>query len=517
MRIPWLFHRIFVHYVCLQVFFRALNRQPWDEGIEVTILEDIAGIRSGCFVLFKKMTRSNVRAFTDPVHGTIRLSPVETSIVRSQAFRRLAKIRHLGLAYQVYTSASFSRLTHSLGAYHIAQTITDHLGAILQDDTLHERDLLTFRLGALLHDVGHLPFSHILESASADGAIPQGKSPAHHEAIGALVLQQDERILEALAAIDVKPEEVSNVFRRKDRRHQLANLLSADFDVDRLDYMMRTAHATGLPYGQVDINYLITQIRYKPSGKQKLFLTRKALRPAEHFLLGRFFDYQQVAFHKTVKGLEVILKELAVELHKSGQIDLSNEGLEAMIQQGKWWDFDDDFVMGLIKEAFYNSEDDILRLKANCLIHRQPPCLLASMEVIDQRTRAHAFKLQVKKCDDEIARIAESHGLSGRLLTWSTKLDITKTMPRDPVGEALDTQKDKVDQLIYIENNLDGNSSSFDTIDLSQIKNSLIYYLAAHSWFCYRVYGVDMTHDSNKEVTAELKVALTDVFGEGVR
>lgn len=461
------------------------------------------------------------KAITDPIHGTIRLDKCESDIIKADTFTRLARIRHLGLAYQVFPFASFSRLSHSLGACHVSHIASDHLKTITNPGTISDTDITTFRLGALVHDIGHLPFSHILETASAEWVAENGGNACHHETIGARVLESDATIVKALEEVGVAAADVSNVFRRKDRRHQLSNLLSADFDVDRLDYMLRTAHATGLPYGQVDIEYLISQLRYKPDGEQKIYLTRKALRAAEHFLLGRFFEYQQVAYNKTVKGLEVLLQDLVVQLNRDGLIDLTEAGINHLIETGKWQSFDDDFILGLIRDNLAESKDPIVREKAIALVYRKPPRLLVSFESILERKLAGTLVKGLDKLQQAIGEYVESNiDLKDRISIFHTKLDITKIQASGSEGHTLSagsSQDDKVQQLIYIQANKPSEGEPVETVDLSNDSNSIINVLATRSWLCFRVYGLNIHSTQHRENLKRILLAHFEDVQEGVR
>ena len=196
-----------------------------------------------------------------------------------------------------------------------------------------KRDTIRYRLAALLHDVGHYPFSHAMEEAVkdyyigqyivADDSSPapdlQDEQPFEHERVGKEVLLRDCELREILSSEGFSPEDISSIFiheEHKEEQRKLANLLSSDLDSDRIDYLLRTAHHTGLPYGSVDLDYILSQLKGDSAGN--ICLSSKAMRAADHFLLSRYFDYQQVAYHKTVVGLELLLKDVLKALLTEG-------------------------------------------------------------------------------------------------------------------------------------------------------------------------------------------------------
>jgi uncharacterized protein len=192
-------------------------------------------------------------------------------------------------------------------------------------------EIQMYRLAGLLHDLGHYPFSHAMEYAALDyykprafltdapavaappdpvpaaamaaaparqAAAPEPLPPVyHHEQLGRAVLEYDQDIAKVLRKHEISSDDLKAVLSRE-KVGALTSLVSSDLDCDRLDYLLRTAHCAGLPYGQVDLEYITTQTCVDSEGY--LCLTKKALRAADHLLVSRYYDYTQVAFHKTV-------------------------------------------------------------------------------------------------------------------------------------------------------------------------------------------------------------------------
>lgn len=241
------------------------------------------------------MSRRYSKRVADPVHGTISLTEVEEKIIDTRTFQRLRNIKQLGNVDLVFPGANYSRFSHSLGVCHIAGKILDSLKASGSD--IDEAEWQRYRLAALLHDVGHYPFSHVIEHAMEN---VYGEDRLAHEAVGGLVVEHDPEISEILKDANIRASSVSAIFQRRYTSESIryADIVSSGLDADRLDYLQRTAHHSGIPYGSIDFNYLISQVQMDQDGN--IGFTDKARLAVDHFLLSRWFEYQQIIFHKTV-------------------------------------------------------------------------------------------------------------------------------------------------------------------------------------------------------------------------
>ena len=340
------------------------------------------------------------KRISDPVHGTIGLSELELTIINSKAFQRIRGVKQLGLAHLVYPGADYSRFSHSLGVCHLTGMIIDAINSNSRKD-ITEAEVQKYRLAALLHDVGHYPFSHAMEDALHNyyskalfrrkNVADQGSSQDEkistdffrHEQVGKHVVHNDPEIVAALKTARLVPEEISSIFLRENPPI-FSNLVSSDLDADRIDYLLRTAHYTGLPYGNVDVNYLLSQIRVDNDGH--VCFTSKAIRTAEHFLLSRYFDYQQVSFHKTVAALELVLKDVIAALLEEGLISCSSQDIDRMIQSGEWKSFDDNRIHRRIVELSENSENELIKEKALAVLLRRNPKLICETEALKERS-----------------------------------------------------------------------------------------------------------------------------------
>lgn len=331
------------------------------------------------------------RAISDPVHGTIRVTRVENAVLDTRSFQRLRNVAQLGLASLVFPGANFSRFSHSLGACHIAGRVLDRLrtdGPAIPPEVVQK-----YRLAALLHDVGHYPFSHAFEHAldtrfselflAPDGTGKQDSDTRiclDHEGVGEKLIEEDPEISRVLREFGFDPREISDVVAHRDE-HAYANLISSDLDVDRIDYLMRTSLHTGLPYGRIDLDYLISQMALDATGR--VCLKENAERAADHFLLGRVFDRLQVAWHKTVAALEQVLQEVISKLLPTAEsaAGWSKQGVTELIRSRQWAEFDDAALITRVRAfASDGTTDAVDRAKALAILYRRPPKLIGQIE-----------------------------------------------------------------------------------------------------------------------------------------
>jgi hypothetical protein len=252
------------------------------------------------------------RVFRDPVHGLISFAGDVARILDTRAFQRLRRIRQDGFASLVYPGAEHSRFGHALGAYHIADRVTTRLGL----DAALARDV---HVAALVHDIGHGPFSHAWEVAF------RGTS---HEAWGARIVAEDDELAGTLAAIDpALPAAQAQFFAGTYRPRFARKLISSELDVDRMDYLLRDAHYTGVGYSAYDLDWILHALRVEPvaggDDPDDLVIDwRRGRYAVEQVLSGRFYMYAQVYYHKTVRAAELMFTramERYSELARAGR------------------------------------------------------------------------------------------------------------------------------------------------------------------------------------------------------
>jgi len=231
------------------------------------------------------------KVFRDPVHDAIVIrDPLFLALVDSPEFQRLRRIRQLGLAYGTYPGAEHSRFGHSLGTYHLACLVGERL-----DLSPEERRLLS--LAALVHDLGHGPFSHVWERTPlAAGA---------HEEWTWRIIRGPSRVAELLFREEGLGEALLSLLRGEGGA--LGSLLSGPLDLDRMDYLLRDALFTGATYGRFDVRRLVSSL-VREEGE--ILVEEKGLASVEEYLLARYFMYWRVYFHKTIRAHEIVLSRL---------------------------------------------------------------------------------------------------------------------------------------------------------------------------------------------------------------
>lgn len=259
---------------------------------------------------------SSERIYRDSVHNIIRLkldSPeglLISRLVDSAEFQRLRRVRQLGLAHFAYQSAEHSRFTHSLGAFHLATRI---LAKLKSKYEISPEDHTAVRVAALLHDVGHGAFSHVLETILG----------FHHEDFTIEAVLSDETEIGSLL-YSYSPElrgRVADIIRGNFRPMALAQLVSSQLDVDRMDYLLRDSLMTGVKYGVYDLEWIIKSIEINETDDQ-LYVSARGLYAVEDYLQARYYMFRQVYFHRTLRAAEIILQAVlrrALQLFRNGQ------------------------------------------------------------------------------------------------------------------------------------------------------------------------------------------------------
>ena len=202
------------------------------------------------------------------------------------------------MAYFAYQSAEHSRFTHSLGAFHLATRSLDRLRVRHQ---IEPDAYLAVRIAALLHDVGHGPFSHVIE----------GILDFHHEDFSVAAIESDDTEIGKLLA-DYSPElrsDVAAIIRGEFRSLALAQLVSSQLDVDRMDYLLRDSLMTGAKYGIYDLEWILKSIDIDEAN-DRLYVSAPGIYAVEAYLQARYYMFRQVYFHRTLRSAEAVLKML---------------------------------------------------------------------------------------------------------------------------------------------------------------------------------------------------------------
>jgi len=241
------------------------------------------------------MTLRYVAEIRDPVHGYIRITEEERAIIDSPFLQRLRRIHQLAGAYMVYPGGVHTRFEHVVGTMHVAGLIAE---SIADKANLDEEQIQELRLAALLHDVGHGPFSHLFEEVLTE------KTGLGHEDISQrIVLESD--IAEILEKYGVSPKRMSLLCVGKQKTHAFMNeAIAGGLSADIMDYLLRDSYFTGVEYGKVDIHRVIHSLDVMGD---HLVLDQAALYAFEALLIARYEMFKAVYFHRTVRAAELML------------------------------------------------------------------------------------------------------------------------------------------------------------------------------------------------------------------
>jgi hypothetical protein len=236
----------------------------------------------------------------------------------------------------------------------------------------------------------------------------------------------------------------------------------------------------------------------------------KALRTVDHFLLCRFFDYQQVSFHKTVAALELVLKDICSKLLEHNLLDGSADAITARIESGQWHEFDDAYIVGLIRRLQTDTTDPIIKLKTEAVLDRNPPRLVASFEYIGNRTKEakQEFTLKHRIVQQKVKEWAGRFGLDEQCwYTWVqpgmalTKVGATTTWSAAAAAD----NSDDIEQSIRIFSEQTGAS-----VPVTEVSRSLMSVLADKALYTARVYvllrpeQIDLKQEIRQQIRKDL-------------
>jgi HD superfamily phosphohydrolase len=242
----------------------------------------------------------------DPLWNTIRIDPTALRVVDTPEFQRLRHIRQLGLAYLVYPGATHTRFDHALGVYHLARRTLSLLAERGELEGVDPTECRLVPYAALLHDIGHYPFSHALEE------LDPARVPGHHEAHTGRFLAAP-TIREALETLAPDAPERIEALVRGVSDSPLQGLVSGSLDLDKIEYLGRDAMFCGVPYGQVDVDRLIhalALLRDPETGRMEVGIHEKGSSALESLLFAKYQMFRNVYWHHAVRAATVLSQRL---------------------------------------------------------------------------------------------------------------------------------------------------------------------------------------------------------------
>lgn len=280
-----------------------------------------------------KRIKPGGKVFRDPIHRLIRIEREDEfvlALIDTPEFQRLRRIRQLGVSWLTYPGAEHSRFAHSLGVFNFVQRMIEVLRRRYSGDEVG--DYLTkhgqlVKAAALLHDIGHGPFSHMIERAFG--------SHANHESKTVDLIKDPEgEIGRVLNAHEISASDVADLIQHTSSHSLLTDLVSSQLDADRMDYLLRDSYSTGVQYGLYDSEWLLNAmcVGRNPGNIEgtdihrvwRLALDeRRGEKAAEQFILARAHMNEQVYFHRVTRGFEAMLLnllQLAAKSAKAGEL-----------------------------------------------------------------------------------------------------------------------------------------------------------------------------------------------------
>lgn len=314
-----------------------------------------------------------------PVWGHIPLSTPLKKIISHPAFLRLKGIRQLSFSQQVYPGATHTRFEHSIGVYHLMKLIlqrmlTNPLAIELQegDFRFDEGQCALLLSASLLHDIGHYPHAHVLESQvrSASGE----QVFAHHEELCGRFIHEEHPGVPTIASILEEEWKVSAdaviTLIRGGSSSRLGKLISGTLDPDKMDYLMRDALHCNIPYGSIDIERLIESFVPDPE-RERFAITEKGIAPLESLLFAKYMMMRNVYWHHTSRTLSAMLRRVLEDVALLGGVPLTK-----------------------LRELFYGNADDRVLHELLQLIGREHPAAILLDDIITRRIYKRAITLQ---------------------------------------------------------------------------------------------------------------------------
>ena len=306
----------------------------------------------------------------DSVYGDINLSEFEVKVMDMPQFQRLRRIKQLGLISLIYPGATHTRFEHCLGTMNLGSKLAEEL-ELDQDDV----DLI--RISALLHDIGHGPFSHVSEGVL---------SFPHEELTRYVVTQTSMRdLLEE--KFDVN--EIADIINGKGH---LGPIVSGELDVDRMDYLLRDSHNTGVSYGIIDYERIISNLKLEDG----LILDIKGVQAAEGALVSRYFMYPSVYQHHTTRIVNSMFRRA---LQKTFD--------EKIIDEHEIYRYDDSDITSM----FRNSENEYVRDIMFRLDNRIIPKRVKTIRLDNFKYPEKMYKIKAEELRKAEAEIAEDYDL----------------------------------------------------------------------------------------------------------
>lgn len=454
----------------------------------------------------------------DPLYGFIHLSNLEWEIIHTPFYQRLRWIKQLGFTFYTFPGAEHSRFGHSIGVMFNAHKILQRLGRgvpehDLFNDTVQspQKDFhQSIRLAALLHDLGTFMFSHTTEMAYIRwGETTREKNskghPDDHEHLGSYIIKNTDYpggIAFILKKYHLDPQKISDLVKGNDSSILANQILHSEVDCDRMDYLLRDAHYSGIRYGTYDRDYLLHHFSVAVvDGHEIVAINHNALHAVEDFLMARFAWYSQVIRSARGARFDAIAEELCFYMLEKGLIYSYSQLMEMIANEPEmFYTFNDQYFMGRVHHYYSNGSFDknprIKDLAFSLLFEKAPrtvKCEEFKQRILSQ-DEDHVYDKIVKRAEEKIKEIRDIIKNKGTEKDW-----ILEDLPKKNiifVKSRKKLVKSKTKENLLLER--DPAKILLDNGDvrlLGDVENSIISDLQTKFNFVPNVYCSDSTYE----------------------
>ncbi len=461
---------------------------------------------------------SKSKIIFDPLYGFIHLSNLEWEIIHTPFYQRLRWIKQLGFTFYTFPGAEHSRYGHSIGVMFNAHKILQRLNRAVSEQELFDDSIQSpqkvfhqsIRLAALLHDLGTFMFSHTTEmSYIRYGETTNEKNgkghPDDHEHLGSYIIKNTDYpggITHILKAYHLDPQKISNLVKGNDSSLLANQILHSEVDCDRMDYLLRDAHYSGIKYGTYDRDYLLHHFKVATvNGHEIVAFNHNALHAVEDFLMARFAWYSQVVRSARGARFDAIAEEICFYMLEKGKI-YSYSQLMDMIAHNpeKFYTFNDQYFMTQLHQCYSDGSFDknprIKDLAFSLLFGKAPrtvKCEEFKQRILSQ-DEDHVYDKIVKRAEEKIKEIQDILKKKGTEKDWIVEdlpkkniifVKSRKKLVKSKTHENLLLERDPAKILME-----DG-----EVLLLGDVENSIISDLQAKFNFVPNVYCSDSAYE----------------------
>ncbi|MGK5083676.1 HD domain-containing protein [Bdellovibrionota bacterium FG-1] len=387
-----------------------------------------------------QQTQRNARIIYDVLYGFIPITEWEEKIINSPFFQRLRWVKQLGFANYIFPGAEHNRFAHVIGVMHSMDQMLRSLGLAVSDSELFDPRAKNpaamlhknLRVAALLHDIGTFPFSHAIENAYIRHGNDRRRTPRKakskdlpnsHEHLGSFLIKNtryEGGLTQILEHYDFDVQLISKIIKG-DSPYLIANqLMHSDLDADRMDYLLRDAHYTGIKYGQFDREYILANLVTFDAGQGQLgFGVRdNAIHALEDFLIARFSWYSQIIKNQDSAKFDIMSSHVAKALLEHDQLHQFHDLLTMIEEHDErffWWN-DVYFISRCQEVRFTRAIEDphIAELNEMLLYRRAPKTVHHPLfEHRLLRADSHEKEKLIHQINDKIEafeRVLKKHG-----------------------------------------------------------------------------------------------------------